>query len=170
MTSAGFREGARPADRQVVRRLLERSGLFDAAEIQIAGELVDEYVARGEASDYHFLFAEDRDGVVGYACFGPIPMTRSSWDLYWIAVDPRRRRGGIGREILRQVEWRAAARGCEQLFIETAGRPQYEPTRAFYRACGYSVVAELPDFYSPGDSKTIFALRLSRTASPGEAR
>jgi ribosomal protein S18 acetylase RimI-like enzyme len=161
MTSARFRDGAEPDDREVVCGILDRSGFFDAAEIEIAGELVDEFVARGEASGYHFLFLEDGEGVAGYACFGPIPMTRSSWDLYWIAVDPRRRGRGLGREILREVEGRAAARGCEQLFVETAGRPQYEPTRAFYRACGYRVVAELPDFYSPGDAKVIFARRLA---------
>jgi GNAT superfamily N-acetyltransferase len=161
VTPARFREGARPADRDVVRSILERSGFFDAAEIEIAGELVDEFVARGEASGYHFLFLEDREGVVGYACFGPVPMTRSSWDLYWIAVDPRRRRGGIGRQSLRVVARRAAAKGCEQLFVETAGRPQYQPTRAFYEACSYRVAAELPDFYSPGDSKVIFARRLA---------
>ena len=40
--------------------------------------------------------------------------------------------------------------------VETSSRDDYAPTRAFYLACGYQIVAELPDFYAPGDGKLIY--------------
>jgi ribosomal protein S18 acetylase RimI-like enzyme len=46
------------------------------------------------------------------------------------------------------------------MYAETSGRPQYEPTRAFYERMGYQVAARLKDFYAPGDDKVIFARRL----------
>jgi hypothetical protein len=42
------------------------------------------------------------------------------------------------------------------VYAETSSRPQYEPTRSFYRACGYRLEARLEDFYAPGDGKVIF--------------
>ena len=39
-----------PADRQAVRAIVERTGFFSPAEVDVAVELVDERLARGEAS------------------------------------------------------------------------------------------------------------------------
>jgi hypothetical protein len=40
--------------------------------------------------------------------------------------------------------------------IETAGRADYEGTRAFYQGRGYSPVSVIPDFYAPGDDQVVF--------------
>ena len=71
-----FREEVRPEDRQAVGRLVRATGFFSEEEIGIAVELVEERLARGDASGYFFLFAEEGDRLLGYACFGPIPGTR----------------------------------------------------------------------------------------------
>ena len=42
------------------------------------------------------------------------------------------------------------------LYIETAGREQYEPTRNFYQRHGYHMVANITDYYSNGDAKVIY--------------
>ncbi len=52
-------------------------------------------------------------------------MTKSSWDLYWIAVDPECHGTGVGRLLLSEVESRARAGGCTHLWVETAGRENY---------------------------------------------
>jgi len=39
---------------------------------------------------------------------------------------------------------------------ETASKPLYAPTRAFYAATGFTLQAMLPDFYAPGDGKQIW--------------
>ena len=66
---------------------------------------------------------------------------------------------GIGRRILAEVERRATAFGASALYADTSGRDSYARTRAFYRAAGYAEAAALPDFYSPGDAKLVFAKR-----------
>jgi D-alanine-D-alanine ligase len=143
-----------------IRALTSGTGMFYPAEVDIAAELADERLSKGTASGYEFLFAEFEGRVAGYACFGPISLTVASWDLYWIAVDRAEQGRGIGAKLMAMVEHEVAASGGRQLYIETAGRPDYEPTRAFYLRLGYRITAELPDFYAPGDDKVIFFKRL----------
>ena len=162
MNYIALRGEPRPGDEAAIRHLVERAGVFSPAEIAIACELVEERLARGlAATGYHFLFAEQgRSEPQGYACFGPIPLTRASWDLYWVAVDPQCRGRGIGRRLMAEVERQAAAAGAAALFIDTSGRPDYVPARAFYASLGYRVAAEFADFYAPGDGKVVFRKNL----------
>ena len=99
-TSSKLRSQVTPSDRDAVRRIVETTGFFRADEVDVAVELVDEALAKGEASGYHFVFAEVDGIVVGYACYGPIACTLGSYDLYWIAVDPSRQGQGIGQILL----------------------------------------------------------------------
>jgi ribosomal protein S18 acetylase RimI-like enzyme len=161
----------RPDDAAAVREITAASGFFSPAEVEVAVDLVGERLAAGAASGYEFVFAEAADErgdpvVLAYACFGPIPLTASSWDLYWIAVRPQRRRAGLGRAVLREAERTVAAAGGSRIYVDTSSRPQYEPTRAFYRAAGYTEAARLPDFYAPGDGKVVFSKVLAWTAPP----
>jgi ribosomal protein S18 acetylase RimI-like enzyme len=160
MNDVRIRTEVSTRDRERVRELTAATGMFHPPEVDVAVELVDDRLAKGTTSDYLFLFADVDLTTLGYACYGRDAMTESSWELYWIAVDPRTQGSGIGRRLLELVERDARARGATQLFVETAGRPIYAPTRAFYLATGYTLVAELPDYYAPGDSKCVFAKRL----------
>jgi hypothetical protein len=47
------------------------------------------------------------------------------------------------------------------IVIETASKPAYDKTRAFYLRYGCKEVARVPDFYAPRDDKVVYALRLS---------
>ncbi|MBM4321540.1 MAG: GNAT family N-acetyltransferase [Deltaproteobacteria bacterium] len=143
-------------DRAAVRAIIESSGFFYPDEVAVAVELVEERLSKGVERGYHFLFAEAEGQVLGYACFGPIPCSQHSYDLYWIAVHERQRGGGLGRMLLDAAEKTVAGMGGRRIYVETASRPQYAPTRAFYAACGYLAEAVLEDFYAPGDSKVIF--------------
>jgi GNAT superfamily N-acetyltransferase len=165
-----LRAGVRPADRDAVRRLVASSGFFSAEEEEIAVELVDEALAKGEGpSGYHFVFAEQAGVPVGYVCFGPISGTESSHDLYWIVVDQAQRGGGLGRVLEQACLDAVRALGGRRVYVDTSSRDQYAPTRAFYRACGYAEAARLPDFYAPGDGKVIFAKTLDAPPPPGAA-
>jgi ribosomal protein S18 acetylase RimI-like enzyme len=156
-----FREEVRPADREAVGRLVRATGFFSAEEADIAEELVMERLAKGDGSGYFFLFAEEGDRLIGYACFGPIPGSAHSYDLYWIAVDPGAQGQGIGRKLMAAAERIMAARGARLIYADTSSRSQYEPTRSFYLACGYRQEALLADFYAPADGKVIFVKPLS---------
>lgn len=156
----GWRRQTRPDDVDKVRALVLATGFFNAAEVGIAAELVDRHLTCGDASGYRFLFAELGPRLAGYACFGPVDGTRSSYDLYWIVVAPRQQRSGLGKRLLARVERLTATEGGTQIYVETSSRPQYAPTRKFYRSCGYTRQARLRNFYAPGDDKLILVKTL----------
>jgi GNAT superfamily N-acetyltransferase len=163
-----LRDTVSAADVAAVRAIVTSSGFFAPHEIDIAAELVEERLARGAASGYHFVFADAGGEPVGYACYGPIACTVGSFDLYWIAVTAASRGQGLGRRLLAEVEHRVTSAGGRRLYIETSSRPLYEPTRRFYERGGYAAAAYLDDFYSPGDAKVIFVKALDvSTAAPG---
>ena len=151
-----LREELTPKDAARIHALAEATGFFTAEEAAIAQELAEERLTRGAASGYHFLLAEEAGELLGFACFGPIPCTRGAYDLYWIVVRPDRQGGGLGRRLLTAAEDRIAAAGGRRVYIDTSSRPQYAPTRAFCRACGFREEALLAGFYDQGDGKTIF--------------
>ena len=144
------------SDREPLEKLIGQTRFFNAEEVAVAMELIDDRLSQGEASHYRFLVAEEDGEILGYACWGPIPGTVASADLYWIVVDPQQQGKGIGAALLNDAEdWMASA-GRTRVYVETATRAQYEGTRSFYLACGYKLVAELEDFYAPGDGKAMF--------------
>ena len=149
-----------PTDRDAVRAIVGATGFFNAEEVDVAVELVDERLAKGLDSGYQFLLAEVDDQPVAYACYGPIACTAASYDLYWIAVAPPWQRSGLGRRLLTNVERRVSAAGGERIYIDTSGKDLYAPTRRFYERCGYDVAARLDDFYAAGDDRLIYMKRL----------
>jgi ribosomal protein S18 acetylase RimI-like enzyme len=152
-----LRSDVHPADRDAVRRIVEATSFFRSDEVNVAVELVDEALAKGqEASGYYFVFAEIDGEVAGYTCYGPVACTLGSYDLFWIAVDPKWQGQGIGQILLIEAEGQIVARGGRHIYIETSGRPQYTPTRAFYERCGYELAAVLTEFYDRGDDKVIW--------------
>jgi ribosomal protein S18 acetylase RimI-like enzyme len=156
-----FRGRVLEEDRRGVREVVASTGFFSAAEIDVAEELVDERLRKGEASGYLFVFAEDAAGrVMGYSCYGPVPCTLRSFDLYWIAVRDEARGLGLGRAVLAEVEARLRASGGGKLIAETSSRDQYAPTRAFYLACGFTEEARIRDYYAPGEDVLYFTKTL----------
>lgn len=156
-----FRATPGRADVAAIRRIVESTGHFRPDETTIAIELIEDRLAKGlAASGYHFVFADSGADTVGYACFGPIPCSLASWDLYWIAVMDAWRGRGLGRALLRRAEDAARAAGGRAVYVETSSRPQYDATRAFYQACGYALEHVFADFYAPGDGKAVYVKRL----------
>lgn len=157
-----MRDTVREGDPASVRAITESSGFFYPDEVDTAVELVEERLAKGIRSGYHFVFADAGGQAVGYSCFGPIACTRSSFDHYWLAVRDDWRGKGLGKKLIAATESAIAGLGGSRVYIETSSRPLYDPTRAFYISRGYAKEAELADFYGPGDSKVIYVKVLSR--------
>ncbi|RPJ56034.1 MAG: GNAT family N-acetyltransferase [Acidobacteria bacterium] len=152
-----IRTKACSTDPDQIRALVAATGFFTDEEVGIATELVEEALKRGDQSGYLLLVAEEDDRVLGYTCYGPIPGTDASYDLYWIAVHPDAQGRGLGKILIRETEKQIKAAGGQRVYIETSSREQYVPTRHFYLSCGYAQEALLVDFYRPGDSKVIYS-------------
>ncbi len=143
-------------DLETVCAIADSSGFFRKDEIDVAVELVGEALAKGDESGYYFLFAEMQGETVGFACFGPIPCTIGSFDLYWIAVHQNHRGHGIGHLLLKETETAVEDLKGRKIYIETSSLPKYDPTRHFYLAAHYSEVARFKDFYDTGDDKVVY--------------
>ncbi len=143
-------------DIRAVREIVESTGFFHPAEVDVAAELVEERLRRGDASGYFFVFAELDGRAIAYSCFGPIACTASSFDVFWIAVHHSVQQHGIGKRLMNLTEELIRAQNGRRIYVETSGRDHYLPTRRFYDSCGYAQVAELPEFYGEGDSKVVY--------------
>jgi len=153
-------------DRETIEDILKSTGMFSKEEIDVALELVDEGLIKGNSSGYHFLLAAgDGDEILGYTCFGPIPCTTNSYDLYWIAVRHDLQSKGIGKNLLKRTQRIITNLGGERVYIETSSRSVYEPTRGFYLRSGYRKEAMIKDFYSTGDDKIVYFRNLSAEES-----
>jgi ribosomal protein S18 acetylase RimI-like enzyme len=147
-------------DRARLREMVGSTGNFTEAEVATALELVDEALAKGEASGYFFLILEDAASsprVQGYACYGPTPLTEGVYDLYWIVVDRAAQGRGHGRRLLARVEEQVRGRRGRKLLIETSSQESYAGTIRFYERSGYGLAARIRDFYKVGDDKLVFS-------------
>lgn len=156
----------RSEDRSAVADLLARTSQFTPEEMTVAAELIDSYLSQSVASGYHIMVAETEGQVSGYICYGPSPMTSGTWDIYWIAVDPSRQGQGMGKRLLSFAEGRIGADSGRMVLVETSSKPGYARARRFYDDRGYTIVAMVEDYYSPGDHKLIFRKRVGRQIRP----
>lgn len=155
-----FRKTIRFADPPAIRRITESTGFFYPDEIDITEGIALEHLEKGLSSRYNFLFADTEDGLtIGYACFGLIPCTRRSFDIYWLAVHKEFQGSGVGKRLIASVEESILVLGGKTIYLDTASRPLYEPTRQFYLSCNYIAEARLKEFYDYGDDKIVFVKR-----------
>jgi ribosomal protein S18 acetylase RimI-like enzyme len=153
-----------PGDAQAVRQILVACAVFTPEEINVAlGLMRDVFVEQTPES--YFLFGADIQGVVqGYVCLGKLPLTRGTWHLYWIAVQPRVQSRGIGQALQNFAEEFVHARAGERIGVETSSRTDYARARKFYRRAGYKRVGFIRDFYKSGDDCIILCKSLIVTS------
>lgn len=145
------------SDIETVRSMVAETGVFSTEELDIAGELVAEALQKGEKrSGYSFVFLEEAGRVCGYSCFGRIPLTESSFDLYWLVVDPSFHKRGFASKLLEETEQSIRKIAGTQLLAETSSRADYTPARSFYLRSGFVESSRHVDFYRPGDDKVTY--------------
>ncbi len=160
-----WRDEVSRKDEGIIRRLCASSGYFSPEEVDIAASLLQERLEKGEGSGYHFLFAQYGDDVLGFACYGPIPATDGSWDLYWMAIEEQYRGHGWGEQLHGEIEKRIIRSGGRRVYIWTSSREQYVSTRRFYERLDYIKEATLRNYYRPGEHLVIYAKSLPLTTS-----
>src|SRR3546814_14766489 len=78
----------------------------------------------GRASGYEFVLREEDGALVGYACYGLILGSATSYDLYWIAVHPDRQGRGFGHQIMACAEAAMRRAGAQRIYIDTSTRSE----------------------------------------------
>jgi ribosomal protein S18 acetylase RimI-like enzyme len=157
--SVGIRRLA-SGDREPLEAVLRSDDSFRDDEIAVALELIDE--ALGDpASDYWIRVAELEGEVAGYLCFGPTPMTRKTYDLYWLVTGAAFRGRGVARALLGAMEAELAERGGGGVRVETSVTEGYGAARRLYERLGYPEAGRLADFYAPGDDLVIYYKRVA---------
>jgi len=150
-------------DRAPIADLISSVENFNQAEVECALELVDIYLNDPDQKDYRIAVAEDSDSVIhAYACWGPVPLTRGTYDLYWIATHPNSRSRGFGQALMNFVECNVSEHQGRLLAVETSAKESYQSTIRFYRSLGYEEVSRIKDFYDVGDDRLIFVKAFSR--------
>jgi ribosomal protein S18 acetylase RimI-like enzyme len=145
-----------PADIGAVSEIVRSTGFFREDEIIVAVELIEERLDKGLISGYEFLFAEIDGKTIAYSCYGLIPCTLNSYDLYWIACHSGYRGMGIGRQLLQITEEKIKKAGGFGIYVETSSKEQYLPSRLFYEKTGYTLNARFAHFYEKDDDKLVF--------------
>lgn len=153
-------ETAVEEDGPQILQLTAAAGVFKPVEVVCVQELWSGYLQQGEASGYAFLVYRNGERVLGYACFGPHPLTQGTFDLYWICAAREARGQGIGGALLARVETEAGARSGRLLLVETSSTPDYIAARRFYERYGYRCESVVHDFYAPGDDLILYCKRL----------
>ena len=143
-------------DRAQLLRLVEQQDNFNSQEVEVAIEVIDDTLDPAK-NDYFILVAlNEGQGVVGFICYGEIPMTDRRFDLYWVAVAPALGRQGVGRRLLARMEGDLRAQGSAKVYVDTSSTPGYDRARSFYEKNGYQAACVLQDFYRDGDDKVIY--------------
>jgi ribosomal protein S18 acetylase RimI-like enzyme len=145
-------------DRDLIKQLLIDTKNFNDEEINIALELIDIYLDDEKQDDYTiYSYVNDDDGKAeGYICYGKRPMTDSTYDLYWIAVDPAIHGKGIGSRLIEFMEDDLKKNNARLVLIETSGLENYSGERKFYEKNGYKVQTIIEGFYRKGDDLYIY--------------
>jgi len=152
-------EPSLPEDREPIATVARSAGVFDEEEVLTIYELFDDY-ARDPACGYNFLTYRQDGQVLGFACWGPTPLTEGGHDLYWICAHRSAMGQGVGMALFHRVEVDCRAAGGRVLVIWTSGRSDYAPARQFYERLGCTLDGRIRDFYRPGEDLLIYSKSL----------
>jgi ribosomal-protein-alanine N-acetyltransferase len=134
---------------------IERSVFPDDAwtEEMLAGELA------GHGDTHYYLVAEAGGSVIAYA--GLFAPGGGEGDVQTIAVQGDRQGQGIGSGLLSALISEAAARGCQEVFLDV--RAGNAVARRLYRRAGFADVGVRRGYYQPsGADAIVMRLKLRR--------
>ena len=80
--------------------------------------------------------------IAGFAVAQPI---RNIGRILTLDILPEARRSGLATRLMREIEMRLRAGGCQQVYLETA--VNNEPALRLYQRLGYEILRTLPLYY-----------------------
>ena len=149
---------ARPTDIADILEIARTCGLFTSDDMEFFEADIRGFFDAAE-NEREWWVDEDEGALVAAAYLSP-EMADRVWNLLFIAVAPEAKGTGRGSAMLLHVERELTQRGQRMLVIDTSSLPSFEATRGFYTSHGYTLVAQIPDFWTDGDDKVVFSKRL----------
>jgi ribosomal protein S18 acetylase RimI-like enzyme len=125
-------------DRTAILETAMDVGVFTNDEVACVDELLDTFLHQEDDQDYTFILCcGDHAQLLGFACYGPHPLTDGTYDLYWLCVSTSVQGNGVAAELLSHVEEDLSKRNARLLVAETSGTSPYAAARAFYEHRGF---------------------------------
>ena len=144
-------------DLEPLVEIVKATEVFREEEIAVARELMEVVANEKDQKDYVIGTYVDDDGIPrGYYCSGQTPMTLSTYDLYWIAVDPKMHGKGIGKALLQHCEEHIRQSGGRLVIAETSSTAKYDKTRSFYVHNHYTEASRIRKYYAPDDDLVVY--------------
>jgi len=154
------------ADKPAMIKLLRASGACSAQEIAVAEDRIDLYLQDSGQTEYRvMIITHEAGGVAGHLCYGPTPLTKGTFSLYWIVVAPSQQKRGLGTQLLSWMEKKVEEEHGRVLIIVTSSQDKDEANRRFYLNLHYQECARIAGFYQPGIDRIIFMKYLEQTRS-----
>lgn len=142
-------------DTQEYLRIAESAQIFEPQDLEVLREVLEEFKRKPD-TDY-FVFEEKKeDAVVGFVIFGRAPLTKSSWEIYWLIVDKNFQGKGIGKRLIQRVENFILQKEKRPILkVETSSKREYSHARNLYSKQGFKELGRISDFYTKGDDLII---------------
>lgn len=146
----------KPSDKEALQVVINSISSFNDDDKKVAMELVDIAVSNPNQQDYNFFLFEEDNIIYGYHCTGRRPLTDGVYDLYWIVVASNAAGKGVGTQLIEHAQQFVKEKKGRWLLAETSSKDSYEATRKFYFKNGFSIIAQINDFYSVNEKLLIF--------------
>jgi len=148
-------------DREKLQNIIIRTEVFTDEEVSVAMELIDIVLGDKNQKDYKIVCAvDDLDEPIGYICYGPIPMTRGAFDLYWIVIDPKVQGQRVGSSLLDYLIEEVRRLKGRMVFADTSSMSSYDKANGFYLKKGFQEVARIADYYWEGNDRITYCKKL----------
>ncbi len=110
------------------------------------------------------LVAEDIDGLAGFLIGFASPARVAESYVHAVAVSPRHRETGLGREFYRRFFESSTLAGRHVVHAVTS--PFNDRSIAFHRRLGFDVSGPVPDYDGPGLARVVFQIDLQGDGTP----
>ena len=139
-------------DLPALKSIIEATEMFPP---DMLDGMIEGFFSDPATQELWFTF-EDNAIPLSVVYCAPETLTEGTFNAYLLTVSPDHQGQGIGRRMMTHLEDHLRIAGARVLLVETSGVEAFEPTRTFYRKCGFEQEACIRDFYAARDDKIIF--------------
>jgi GNAT superfamily N-acetyltransferase len=137
--------------------LAKNTKAFKKAELEDLSDMLKEF-KKFPNIEYSIIESREKTHLEGFILYGISPMSKNTWDIYWISVAKKIQGIGLGKRLLKAAEFniQESSKTPPSIRIETSPRKAYKSARCLYANMCYKIRGTLPDFYGHKDDMIIF--------------